>query len=129
QQLPSDVAHAGASGGEGEEPGLLGDEQEDWQCARALASTVEDHELTDPTLPPERLLYRLFHEEGVRAFAPLPIESRCGCSRERVDALLRGFGTDELADLREPDGGVTVTCEYCNAHYRFTPDEVAGFSP
>jgi molecular chaperone Hsp33 len=126
QQLPSDVREAAKGEDIGE--GLLGEEQEDWQRARLLASTVEDHELTDPTLAPERLLYRLFHEEGVRAFTPLPIEAHCGCSRERVNALLRGFGTDELSDMREPDGGVTVTCEYCNAKYRFTSDEVAGFS-
>ena len=128
QQLPSDVARARSGTAEEAGEGLLGEDQEDWQRARLLASTVEDHELTDPTLPPDRLLYRLFHEEGVRVFTPLPIESYCGCSRERVDALLRGFGTDELSDMREPDGGVTVTCEYCNAKYRFTPDEVAGFS-
>ncbi|HAN63593.1 MAG TPA: Hsp33 family molecular chaperone, partial [Rhizobiales bacterium] len=41
-------------------------EEEDWTRARALAETVEDHELLDPMLPPDRLLYRLFHEEQVR---------------------------------------------------------------
>ena len=74
---------------------------------------VEDHELLDPTLSPERLLYRLFHEEGVRAFPAAPIEAYCRCSRERIEAFLRSFGAEELADMREPDGAITVTCEFC----------------
>lgn len=122
QQLPEDVG-TGASD-EAPEDALAGDSQEDWQRARMLAQTVEDHELLDPTLAPERLLYRLFAEEGVRASPPIPLEAHCGCSRERVERLLKGFGRDELADMREPDGGVLVACEYCTMQYRFTPDEV-----
>ena len=52
---------------------------EDWQRAKVLAATVEDHELLDPTLSPQRLLYRLFHEEDVRAFPPAPVEAYCHC--------------------------------------------------
>jgi len=125
QQLPSDAGRGRTL--EEDQDGILGEEDEDWQRARLLASTVEDHELTDPLLPPERLLYRLFHEEGVRAAPPLPIQFYCGCSRERVEALLNGFGAAELEDMREPDGAVSVTCEYCNAKYRFAPDEVSRF--
>jgi molecular chaperone Hsp33 len=76
-------------------------------------------------LPPDRLLYRLFHEEGVRAFPAAPIEAYCRCSRERVEAFLRSFGAAELKDMREPDGSISVTCEFCTATYRFAPDEIA----
>ena len=93
-----------------------------------LAATVEDHELIDPTLTPERLLYRLFHEEGVRVMPPLPIRAHCGCTRARVETMLKSFGADELSDMREADGAVTVTCEYCSTKYRFEPDEVGRFS-
>ena len=37
---------------------------------------------------------------------------------------LRRFGAAELADLREPDGGLTVTCEFCSRRYRFAPGEI-----
>ena len=47
---------------------LFGEDDDDWERVRLLASTVEDHELLDPTLSSEQLLYRLFHEEGVRGF-------------------------------------------------------------
>ena len=44
-----------------------------------------------PTLEPERLLYRLFHEERVRAFNATPISAFCQCSRERVEQMLLSF--------------------------------------
>jgi molecular chaperone Hsp33 len=106
-----------------EDDALLGEDDDDWERTRILASTVEDHELLDPTLPPDRLLYRLFHEEGVRALPPAPVRAFCRCSREHVGAFLRSFGSAELADMREPDGAISVTCEFCTATYRFAPDE------
>lgn len=100
-------------------------ENDDWERTRILAATVEDHELLDPTLPPDRLLYRLFHEEGVRVFPAAAIEAHCRCSREGVAAFLTSFGASELADMREPDGSIGVTCEFCTTTYRFEPDEFA----
>jgi molecular chaperone Hsp33 len=109
---------------EEDEQRLAGEDREDWQRVRLLAATVEDHELLDPTLEPERLLYRLFHEEGVRVTPAHAIVERCRCSRERVTTFLKSFGAAELADMREPDGGVSVTCEFCNTTYRFAPEEI-----
>jgi len=94
--------------------------EEDWTRARALAETVEDHELLDPLLPPDRLLYRLFHEEQVRAFRAIPLESYCSCSRERVEELLRRFSAEDLAEM-VVDGEMWVTCEFCNSRYQFDP--------
>jgi molecular chaperone Hsp33 len=107
-----------------EDEETLGDSDDDWERTRILASTVEDHELLDPMLPPDRLLYRLFHEEGVRAFPPAPVEAFCRCSREKVSAFLHSFGAPELSDMREPDGSISVTCEFCTKTYRFAPDEI-----
>jgi molecular chaperone Hsp33 len=109
---------------EADEQRLPGDDDDDWERARMLAATVEDHELLDPTLLPERLLFRLFHEEGVRALRPTSVEAYCRCSRERVEGFLRSFGADDLADMYEADGTVSVTCEFCTAKYRFRPDEL-----
>jgi molecular chaperone Hsp33 len=95
-------------------------EEQDWTRAKALAETVEDHELLDPMLPPDRLLYRLFHEERVRAYRPIPLETYCSCSRERVEELLRRFSPEDLSDM-VVDGEVWVTCEFCNSRYRFDP--------
>jgi molecular chaperone Hsp33 len=94
--------------------------EEDWARAKALAETVEDHELLDPMLPADRLLYRLFHEEQVRAFRAIGLESYCSCSRGRVEELLRRFSAEDLAEM-VVDGEVWVTCEFCNRRYRFDP--------
>jgi molecular chaperone Hsp33 len=96
-------------------------EDDGWRRALALASTVEDHELLDPTLPPERLLYRLFHEEEVRAFNATPLAAQCNCSRERVEGMLGQFSAEELHGMA--DGNViSVTCEFCNSRYQFDAD-------
>jgi molecular chaperone Hsp33 len=100
------------------------DDAENWNRARHLAATVEDHELLDPLLSPERLLYRLFHEEGVRVTPATALAAECRCSRERIHAYLQQFGAEELKDLREPDGGVTVTCEFCSRKYRFSAGDI-----
>jgi molecular chaperone Hsp33 len=100
------------------------DDDENWNRARHLAATVEDHELIDPMLAPERLLLRLFHEEGVRVVPATGLAEVCRCSRERIGLYLQRFGAAELAELREPDGGLTVTCEFCSRKYRFDLGEV-----
>ena len=98
---------------------LHGERDEDWQRVSILAATVEDHELIDPTLSPERLLYRLFHEEGVRASAPQPFEAFCRCSRERVETFIGSFQGDDIASMKDDDGNIAITCEFCNEVYRF----------
>ncbi|GBF26155.1 33 kDa chaperonin [bacterium MnTg02] len=99
------------------------EEDEDWNRICQLAATVEDHELLDPMLSAERLLYRLFHEEQVRAFQPDKIKADCGCSRERVHKLLRRFPAGDMVSMLE-DGMIRVTCEFCNTPFHFSPSEI-----
>lgn len=96
-----------------------GDAGEAWRRARILAETIEDHELIDASVPPERLLFRLFHEDGVRVRNAVPVETFCRCSRARIAGFLSQFGEAELADLRADDGRVVVTCEFCGRSYDF----------
>jgi molecular chaperone Hsp33 len=109
-----------------EEPGDDGEKAlEDWRRTMLLLGTVKDAELVDPDLSPERLLLRLFHEEGVRVFDPQPLSFRCRCSRERVEALLRQFTAADIEDMKQDDGALEVTCEFCNESYRFEESAVA----
>lgn len=98
-------------------------EDESWTEAKALAATVEDHELVDPTLSAERLLYRLFHERGVSVFQPQPLRDQCRCSLERIAAMLRSFSPAERHDMVGQDGRIGVTCEFCGTHRDFAPAE------
>jgi molecular chaperone Hsp33 len=97
-------------------------EDDAWVEGQSLISTVEDVELIDPDLSGERLLYRLFHERGVRVFKPLPLQARCSCSREAVSAMLKSFAPQDRADMVK-DGKVVVTCEFCSSVYEFTPEQ------
>jgi molecular chaperone Hsp33 len=98
-------------------------EDEAWVEGRALVSTVEDLELIDPALSSERLIYRLFHEPGVRVFRGTAVRAECSCSRESVEAMLKSFSQDDRDHMVE-DGRISVTCEFCSANYLFAPGEV-----
>src|SRR5438034_7840073 len=97
-------------------------EDDAWIEGQSLISTVEDVELIDPDLSGERLLYRLFHERGVRVFASLPLRAQCSCSRDAVSAMLKSFAAKDRAELVK-DNKVVVTCEFCSSVYEFTPEE------
>ncbi|MGZ8396739.1 MAG: Hsp33 family molecular chaperone [Rhodoplanes sp.] len=98
-------------------------EDDAWVEGQALVATVADVELIDPALSSERLLYRLFHEHGVRVFRSAAVEAKCSCSRERVENILRSFSAEDRTGMVE-DGRILVTCEFCNAKYAFSPDSV-----
>ncbi len=100
------------------------DVEEAWSRVTLLLATTQDHELLDPLLPPERLLLRLFHEDGVRVFDPLPLSADCSCSQARISDVLRQYSPDDLADLAE-DGRIVVRCEFCNTDYSFDPKTLA----
>ncbi len=92
--------------------------EDDWRKVAALIGSVKDAELLDPLLPPPQLLYRLFHEDGVRLYRRRPLADRCRCSRERAGNTLRMLERREL-DEAKIDGAVVVTCEFCSRHERF----------
>jgi molecular chaperone Hsp33 len=93
-----------------------------WVQGQSLIGTVEDIELIDPDLSGERLLYRLFHEPGVRVFSGLPLRAQCSCSRDAVSGMLASFAPNDRAEMVK-DGKVVVTCEFCSSVYEFTPQE------
>ncbi|KZD12611.1 molecular chaperone Hsp33 [Oceanibaculum pacificum] len=101
------------------------EEAEDgWRRAVILTGSAADAEVLDPTLPAENLLYRLYHEDGVRVFERRELIDRCRCSRERVDSVLRGQPRAELDDMKEPDGRVVVTCQFCNRSYGYDDSDL-----
>jgi len=89
-----------------------GGEDDAWREGRALVDTIADHELVDPGLSSERLLYRLFHERGVRAFSGQPVREGCNCTRDRIMRMLASFSAPERKDMVREDGRIGVTCEF-----------------
>jgi len=126
------VQHLPSEGGSSPIPEMQGDapegampqtiEDDNWVKARLLLDTVEDHELLDPALTSEELLYRLYHEDGVTVYPAIPISRHCTCSYETVSAMLRNFSPSDRADMVK-DGSIEVVCEFCSTPYRFRPDD------
>ncbi|WP_292225658.1 Hsp33 family molecular chaperone [Brevundimonas sp.] len=101
-----------------------GSTEEVWDRTRALFGTLADDELIDPTISAETLLFRLFHEDGVRLEGAKALTAVCRCSKDRIAAVLASFDPVERADMVEDDGQIRVTCEYCATVYELTPDEI-----
>ena len=91
-------------------------EDENWQRSVVLMSSVTPRELLDTDLAPQDLLFRLFHEDGVRMFTAYSVSNVCRCSEGRVSATLRSIRRSELDEMAD-DGVVTVTCEFCKTDY------------
>ena len=95
-------------------------EDDNWVKAKLLLDTVEAHELLDPTLTTEELLYRLYHEDGVTVYPANEIVRHCTCSVEAVETMLKSFSAEDRADMVE-NGEIKVSCEFCSSEYRFDP--------
>ncbi|GAA0390975.1 Hsp33 family molecular chaperone [Brevundimonas terrae] len=106
-----------------------GSTEEIWDRTRALFSTLSDDELVDPTLTPETLLYRLFHEDGVRLEGPTALKAVCRCSRERIVTVLQSFSEEDRNEMVEDDGLIHANCEYCSTDYHIDPSEVVVPAP
>jgi molecular chaperone Hsp33 len=98
-------------------------EDDAWIEAQSLVETVQDHELIDPVLSSERLLWRLFNERGVKVFKSQKVIAQCRCSRERIAALLKNFNRAERTEMVQ-DGRIAVKCEFCGKNYTFEPSEI-----
>ena len=101
-----------------------GSTEDAWTRAEALFETVGEDELIDPTVAAQTLLWRLFHEDGVRLFQATALSGFCRCTEDRVIGMLMAFPPEERADMAQ-DGRIEVTCEYCSRVYALPVDVLA----
>ena len=101
-----------------------GSTEDAWTTAQAHFETIGEDELIDPTIASQTLLFRLFHESGVRLFDATPLTGFCRCSRERIVEVLNSFPASERAAMVGDDGAIHVTCEYCARTYEVAPEAV-----
>jgi molecular chaperone Hsp33 len=122
-EAPERMRQADLHGGDGDTSSAQHSEDDAWAEARSLVETIHFDELTDPLVGTERLLFRLFHERGVRVYEPRAVFDRCSCSREKIKGVLQGFSAEEI-DASQEDGLISVTCEFCSTTYRFEAEEL-----
>ena len=53
-----------------------------------------------------------------------PVEYRCYCSRERVQEAIRCISREELTELSSAQEDISVSCQFCDREYSFTPAEL-----
>ncbi len=119
------IQHMPSDGGRerGEAVVFEGDDEEDWRRAQMLLDTAGADEILDPNVSADELLYRLYHEDGVRVYDPQPVRFECPCSEEKIKAVLRQYPIDELQDMAR-DGKIHAKCEFCSATYSIAPNEI-----
>jgi len=113
---------------ETEDPNKQDATEEAWREALIMLGSCSDDELIAPDISAHGLLYRLFHEDGVRVFETRPLQFRCRCSDRKVERVLMALPDDELDSLII-DGKVTVTCEFCNEVREFDRSQIAALRP
>lgn len=125
-ESPERMRHVDLPGGDGWEHDS--GEDDAWTEVRALMATIGPDELIDPQVGAERLLFRLFHEHGVRVYEGVTIRDACSCSREKLGEILGGFTAEEISGSLE-GGKIKVKCEFCSAAYEFEPAEFSASWP
>lgn len=98
--------------------------EEDWRRGVIMMASAKDAEILGPDLAPDKVVYRLFHAEGLSLFDLRGLEARCRCSREKVTNTLASFPRAEVEDLQDEAGEVVVSCEFCRTAYVFNPADI-----
>jgi molecular chaperone Hsp33 len=88
-----------------------------WDHAQASLEAVTAADLLQFT--GEELLMQDFRQHDVRVFAGVPVKFECRCDPQRVDNMLRGLGQEEVREVLQEQGAVTVTCDFCNRPYEY----------
>ncbi len=98
--------------------------ENDWLRVMSLMQTCTFEELLDHDLPIEDLLYRLFHEEGVRVYDKINFREECRCSRHKVAGIMQSMSEADIQESVDDNGKISVTCQFCGKAYHFTPEEI-----
>ncbi|NUQ17804.1 MAG: Hsp33 family molecular chaperone HslO [Sphingomonas sp.] len=98
----------------------------DWPHIAILGGSVKAEELTDPELPLDDLIWRLFHEEDeVRTLAAIRLSRGCRCDPEYVRSVIARFPVDEREAMVGDDGMIRVDCAFCSSSFAIEPKELS----
>ncbi len=115
QNMPEDGANNLA--------GVANVEEDDWRRAMILLDSCTEDEFLSPALDSNDLLFRLFHEDGVRVYDRQPVQKKCRCDRERVENILFTMSEEDLEHVCV-NGSIDMTCEFCSKTYVFDYDDL-----
>src|SRR3954452_5457819 len=94
----------------------------DWPHIAILGGSVKAGELTDPELPLDDLIWRLFHdEEEVRTLGTAALSRGCRCDPDYVRSVIAKFPADEREAMVGEDGLIRVDCAFCSSSFPIEP--------
>jgi molecular chaperone Hsp33 len=97
----------------------------DWPHVAILGGSIKADELTDPALPLDDLVWRLFHEEDeVRTLGAVALTRGCRCDPAYVRSVIARFPADERAAMVGDDGVIRVDCAFCSSSFAIEPTEL-----
>lgn len=92
-------------------------DEDHWRRAMILMGSCTEEELLSSNLNSHDILFRLFHEEGVRVYEPTKVHHKCRCSPERVETIVMMMSEEDQKDMIV-DGDIVLQCEFCSKDYR-----------
>ena len=98
----------------------------DWPHIAILGGSVKAEELTDPDLPLDDLIWRLFHEEDeVRTLPAVKLRRGCRCDPAYVRSVIARFPEEERDAMVGEDGFIRVDCAFCSSSFAIEPKELS----
>ena len=95
-----------------------------WHTAKTLLGSVTRDELLDPALSPENIVFRLFNTMAPHSAQARPVADQCRCNVEKIEAVLQQLSANEVEDLADEDGNLTITCEFCKTERAYHKDDM-----
>ena len=87
----------------------------EWEHVSILAHTISTEELTDPALPLDDIIWRLFHEEDqVRILDGQALRKGCRCDADYVRSVILRFSEEEQRDMADDKGVISIDCAFCS---------------
>ena len=80
--------------------------------------------MLDAGLSLQEMLSKVTGGMELEFFEPTPVEYRCYCTRERVEAALVSLGREELTKIADEGKDTKIECQFCDTEYVYTPEDV-----
>jgi len=84
-----------------------------WHTAKTLLASITRREMLDPVLSPENMVFRLFNSMAPHCAPARPVKDRCRCGVKKLEWVLQQLNAEEIMDLADENGNLTITCEFC----------------
>ena len=91
---------------------------------RGVAAVGSVSKALEGGMDAESMIRAVLAEFEVEVLEKHPVEYRCYCSRERVTRALISMGREELVSLIEEQGEADLTCQFCDAVYHYTKEDL-----